>query len=828
MKKISNKIILIVLAGIISVIDLFFSGNGFIQFLLALSCTFLAFNLPSLSFRIKKIPYILLIAANIILLVFTFPHRVLLINMLFLSYLIWRITTPRLVRFRSLLSVTVLLAIISVYSAAYLDFSLPLFIVVFYPLYVLGSVVNNSNIIRTRKIWIFSLSNIILSGLLLLASLYISLGHSIIGSVLFLNTQKPGTTSAVYLPFIALFLIWFGASSNFFLTMVFSKFEKSSAAFDLTSYFKPVFNLFSFLAVVTISTFICEFSIRQDIKTTLIDITQPNIMFNIILLCSLYICLISILGKGISNVIIALLTIFLGVANYIKFTYFSEPFYPWDVYLIKNLIGICKEYLNIPVIIAVSIVVLAGIFLIIFFRKNVARYLKPKITVMLLPFGVIMLLLNVNVLEHNSLSTQIGIQRSWYIGELEMRTNGLFTQNFFYLEELDKYMNPKPDGYSEDTMLSIDNKYGSSTPAFSNSTDSKDVKPNIVMVMSESWWDLTKLNGIEFSKDIAENVHKYQKGELAPPALGGGTANTEFEALTGMSLYFMSPGVIAYNAYLRTETPSIASILKSNGYSTTAIHPNSGWFYNRDKVYDYFGFDKFLDVDSFYANDTKGPYVSDYALTDKILETLDQSSGPAFVFAVSMENHDPFNDKFPSFDLDVESDQLSQQEKEIVQGYAQGLYDADQSLGKLIDALSKSDRPTLVYFFGDHAPRLGTLDDYYRVYDRLGTKEAPAEAKGFDNLKYYTTPYVSWSNYKEMRTFDKIVSPSHIGYEVLKDAGVKFPNYFNILPQLEATYPIMHLQGMGMIDTESDLVKDYQLIQYDLLFGKKYLQGTIN
>jgi len=377
-------------------------------------------------------------------------------------------------------------------------------------------------------------------------------------------------------------------------------------------------------------------------------------------------------------------------------------------------------------------------------------------------------------------------------------------------------------------MLAINKKYENPpVQTVSASKTSSAEKPNIVVIMSESFWDITKLNGISFSKDIAKNVHLYQKGELAPPVIGGGTSNTEFEALTGLSMSFMSPGIIAYNAYLRTETPSIASVFNSNGYNTTAIHPNSGWFYNRDKVYDYFGFNKFWDVTNFdMETETKGPHISDDALANKILSTIDSSDKPSFVFAVSMENHDPFDNKYTKFDVTTRSDQLNTSQKEIVSGYAQGLYDADQSLGKLIDALSKSKKPTLLYFFGDHAPRLGSLDDYYKIYDKLGTKEKLEKEQGLGELKYYTTPLVTWSNYKEMRTFSSVISPAHIGYEILKDAGVKYPDYFNILPQLEATYPIMHLKNIDKVDSNNQLVKDYRLIQYDLLFGKKYLGIT--
>ena len=830
MERNINKLIVLILTGIISIVDIFNNGNGYLQLILAFCSSFIVFYMPHLPYKLKKLPFTLLLIANIIVLALTFNHRVLLINMLLLSYLIWGIITPKLLRFKSFLSITFILTFISVYAAAFAKFSIPLFIFVFYPVYVLGASLKDRNILKSKKIWLFALFNLAFSALLLAVFMYKSLGQSILGSISFLNFDNLGTVSAVYLPFIAIFLVWFTASCNLIFYMLTSKSENHTATFDLTLYMKAVYNFISFFAIAVIATFVCEFSIRQSLSATFVAVLRPNIIFNILFLCSIYLCLISIIGKGISNILIAILTIFLTVANYIKFTYFEEPFYPWDMYLIRDLISISKNYINAAMIIAASLTVIVAIILIVRFRRPIGKCLRPRVSIILIPFAAALLLLNVNVLLHSSLSTQIGIQKSWYIGRTEILSNGVFAQNYFYLNDLNKYLNPKPDGYSEKQLHAINKKYENQTGlTASTTTTNLNVKPNVIVIMSESYWDITKLSGITFSEDVTANVHKYQKGELATPAIGGGTCNSEFEALTGMSMYFMSPGIYPYNAYLRTVTPSIATVFKNNGYNTTAIHPNSGSFYNRNKVYKNFGFEEFLDVDSFdMETETKGPHISDDAMVNKILGTLNSSDDPNFIFAVSMENHDPFDDKYAEdeFDVTTQSDKLDASHKEIVSGYAQGIYDADRSLGKLIDELNKSDKPTLLYFYGDHAPRLGSLDDYYRIYDQLAKPNKQEQEQNIGDLKYYTTPYVSWSNYQEMRSFSKIMSPSHLSYEILKDSGVKYPSYFNILSQLEEKYPIMHLKGLNLVDANDELVKDYKLIQYDLLFGKKYLSDV--
>ncbi len=825
MKNIRNKLVFFFLVAVISAVDIFYNGNGFVQLALILLASTVVFCMPAIKFNINRLTFIILFGANLIVLTMSLTHRIYLLNMLILSYLLWSIITPKLQHFKLLFPITFLLSFISVYAVSLLDFSVPVFVIALYPVYVFGSLVNGKNIIKTKTIWAFAFLNLVISFLGLAVFLFKSLGRSIIDSVLLINIVKLGALTAVYLPFITLFALWFAISANMIFRMLISRFSKGSTAFDLSDFIRPVVSLISFFAVSGIATFICEFSIRQNLKETIKDVLDPNLLFNILVLCGIYLCLTALLGKGIPKIIIGIVTIFLTVANYIKFTYFDEPFYPWDLYLVRNLIGISREYLSIPIIIAVIAAIGVLVYLVIHFRKAIGRYLKPKLSLFLLPFAAVFFLLNSVILTNTPLSIQLGIQKSWYIGKDEIMANGMFAQNYFYLTELDKYLNPKPQGYNENTMAEINSKYGKTGESVAATSSVSKEKPNVIMIMSESFWDITKLNDLKFSKDIVENTHKYQKGQIAAPIIGGGTANSEFEALTGMSISSLSPGIIVYNAYLRTKTPSIASVLKDNGYSTTAIHPNYGWFYNRDKVYNYFGFDDFYDVDKFsLSSQCKGPYISDYALVDKIMDTLNSSDKPAFIFGVSMQNHDPYIDKYSSHDVTVESDKLDDKQKNIVGNFAQGIYDADQSLGKLIQELKKIKKPTLVYFFGDHAPRLGSLDDFYTVYDLLGTDDKSAQNQNLEKLKYYTTPFAAWSNYKEIDSFSEIVSPSHIAYKILQDAGVKYPNYFNILPELEKNFPVLHQQTISSVDNNNQLIKDYRLIQYDLLFGNKYLK----
>jgi phosphoglycerol transferase MdoB-like AlkP superfamily enzyme len=542
-------------------------------------------------------------------------------------------------------------------------------------------------------------------------------------------------------------------------------------------------------------------------------------MFSILLLSGLYLLLLALLGRGLSNILIITLAVILSIADFIKIRYFGEPFYPWDIFLVKEFFLIAKDYINAINVTALVIVVILIILAIFKNAGRIGRSLKPKLKIILIPFALMLILVSTFILNNKDLSAQINIHKTSSLETEDVLSNGVLVQNCFYLSNLNEYLDREPDKYSYSKMKQLDIKYRTS----GKSSSKPSVQPNIIMIMSESFWDVTQLKGITFNKDLTPNLRKYQKGELASPAIGGGTANVEFEALTGMSMFFLNPGAIPYNIYINSDTLSIASALKSNGYKTIAIHPNVPTMYNRNSVYKRLGFDTFMDVSYFnYKEQAKGRHVSDDALIDKILGELDKSTDPSFIFAVTMQNHDPYIDKYKKEDLEIKADgqNLTDKDQNILSNYGQGIYDADKSLGKLINSLSKNSKPTLVYYFGDHAPRIGSLQEYYNLYDQLGSSNKYSESLG--DLKYYMTPLATWSNYSEMRTFDKIISPAHLSYQVLNDAKAEHPNYFNILPQLEKKYPILHIQDAGKINKNDQLIKDYEMIQYDLLFGHSY------
>lgn len=821
--KNKSIILLFCMTFIACMIDIFSNAHIALRiagnFLISPFIFYLGFS----GYKLNRRKGILLFTANVLMLIFTARYKIYLFNILLLSYLVWSIITPPLAKYKHIVSITVVTAFIAVYACSLLSVNIPLFTIVFYPAFLLGCIARHTDFENTPTARLKMLINILVSAAAFGVLLFKVIGFQIMDSITFLEISKVGSKTAVYLPFIAISFIWLSLSLSLFLFTAFGRLrtntyakEKNNVPFHILK--TDMLRTLCFLFVIGLLELIGEYTLQGDLNLALRNVLDPHAMFNMLFLSSVYLTLIVLLGQGLSTFLLLMVALVLSMANFIKLKYFDEPFYPWDTYLIRNAISISKEYIDVKSILLCLLGIIISVLLIYALRTHLKNAFRPAPQLLMLPVVVCLTAANYMILNNTQHLSDLHMQKSWYIGKVEAFANGLYVQNYFYLADYKKYVYSKPQDYSYESMAALSQELESSKPVSGSITQ----KPNVIVIMSESYWDPTQLKGITFSQDITKNLRKLQKGVIASPAIGGGTANTEFEALTGLSMYFLNPGVVPYNVYLRRETPSIASVFKDNGYRTIAVHPNQGSFYNRDKVYKFFGFEDFIDIKGFdHQEDAKGPHVSDEKVIDKILDVMKTEDTPCFIFAVTMQNHDPYLDKYKNLEVIAQSDKLNEKEINIFSGYAQGIYDADRSLGKLIDALSKEETPTLVYFFGDHLPRLGSLQDLYDICNKLNPFENKIINK--DTLWVYQTPFAAWSNFMEIPPPTGPISPIQIANTILKDSHVSYPSYFTILERLQAELPVLHKESEATVDVNNPLVSDYWSIQYDLLFGDQYL-----
>src|SRR5690348_249464 len=271
---------------------------------------------------------------------------------------------------------------------------------------------------------------------------------------------------------------------------------------------------------------------------------------------------------------------------------------------------------------------------------------------------------------------------------------------------------PKVDKQAAEALL------GATEPAgrAAMSTGDPGVRPDIVIVQSESFFNPGRMVGYapyQFIPNFERLAAEGESGPLHVPTFGGGTIRTEFEVLTGLPLRYFPQVQFPYLQIEAKVIPGLARTLRSNGYTTVAIHDNNRSFWNRASALQRLGFDRFIAINDFPKNlPHDGHYVADSALTDEILRQLRDSGPPQMIFAISMEAHGPYDGNPGPINV-AERDAIpvpagvTGVAKAMLQTYLYHLRHADAQLGRLADVLSKRSRPTLLMFYGDHLPALG-------------------------------------------------------------------------------------------------------------------------
>lgn len=339
-----------------------------------------------------------------------------------------------------------------------------------------------------------------------------------------------------------------------------------------------------------------------------------------------------------------------------------------------------------------------------------------------------------------------------------------------------------------------------------------ETQPNVILILSESFFDVTRLPGVTFDGDPLETFHSLQQegvsGTFYTRSLGYGTCNIELEILTGMNtgllwgedLYNMDPQVFS-------RLPSVPSVLRDSGYSTRMVHMYDDSIYKRTPMFEAMGFEETYFQDDFAAIDPQagdeaylegqreGSFYSDAYLSQLLMDLYEdgKGEGPQFLYGISMENHAPYDKKkYDAQELTVafQSD-LKGQAQEMLQAVVQGTHDASEALGQLADYFRDQEEPTVIVFFGDHRPGVG-LTDGGTVYSKLGLCSSDYSRWSTQEMKeLYSTDYLIWSNdpdYLPGQPGDQVDRGSnYLGVDLLNLAGVEKPVYWKLLQNLSHT-----------------------------------------
>lgn len=482
----------------------------------------------------------------------------------------------------------------------------------------------------------------------------------------------------------------------------------------------------------------------------------------------------------------------LGCVNGFLLTSRVTPFTGPDLKLITDALRVLNKYLS-PVMVVVVLVAVACLLLsfVWMFRKGwkfqgKLRYWVniPLILVGILAFaGTTKLALDKRLLSN-------------YFGNIAYAYQDYGYPYCLAVTLFDTGIN-EPNGYSEELMDEIVESEGKI-----KKTKEKNLDVNILFLQLETFIDPTEINFLKFSEDPIPNFRKlmdeYSSGYYKVPAVGAGTANTEFESITGMSLRYFGAGEYPYKSILKEETcESAAYVLKNRGYGTHAIHNNEANFYGRRSVFSRLGFDTFTSEEYMpdISDTTPMGWVKDHILTDEIFKAMESTEGPDYVYTISVQGHGDYPTEPVLSNPTIKVTGAENQERNYAwEYYVNQLYEMDQFIKELTDRLEEFDERVVLVMYGDHLP---TMD---------------LKVEDMKNRYLFQTKYVMWSNFK-MKEKDKNLAAYQMVAEVFNRLGIHEGTVFNY-----------HQTRKGTRNYQLDL----QSLQYDILYGDRYVYNREN
>lgn len=491
-----------------------------------------------------------------------------------------------------------------------------------------------------------------------------------------------------------------------------------------------------------------------------------------------------------------------GVTNFIIRSSRKTPFNAPDFYNITEGINVIRRYFSVFQIILVIVLIVLAVGLVVFIAIKTPKY-KGKVNYILaglisaLAFGFIMLgnfIGNLTGLLPKNFGNIVHAYDTY--GFCYCFSNSVFNMG------IDKPKDYSPDKIDE-IIDNVDDKVDSD---LNDNTEIKgdEVHPNIIFIQLESFFDPTHVEGLEFSEDPVPTfrslVENYSSGYLSVPSFGAGTANTEFEIITGMNLDDFGPGEYPYKTVLRNNAcESICYYLEKYDYNTFALHNNEGDFYTRNTVFSRLGFDSFVSIEYFDRTELNPTgWVKDDCLIDEITGILDSTKGQDFIYGISVQGHGDYPEDTSDMNLTVK---VSGNDKTGnpagFEYYVNQIHEMDQFIADLIEELEARDEKTVLVMYGDHLPTFDFTDEM------------------LSNGDIYQTQYVIWDNCN-LKNKDRDIQAYQLSSVVMSRLGM-----------VGGAISKLHLTYMNMEDDETYL-NNLRLLEYDLLYGNCEAYDGIN
>ena len=485
------------------------------------------------------------------------------------------------------------------------------------------------------------------------------------------------------------------------------------------------------------------------------------------------------------RVLISILWLLLGIINGVILSNRVTPFTGPDLHLLTDGMAVLNKYLPAwGVVLALILLGLFALLLLILLIKapKYKRKVKFRYDLLLVVVGAALF----------AGATQLALEKrvlSNYFGNIAFAYEDYGYPYCLAVTIFDTGISC-PRDYSEQEITRIE-RTEDNLPA-----TNEDSKPNIIFVQLESFFDPTLVEYLNISEDPIPNFRKlmkeYTSGYYKVPSVGAGTANTDFESITGMSLHYFGPGEYPYKSILKETTcESAPYVLKNLGYSTHAVHNNEANFYGRRSIFPNLGFDTFTSAEYMSEEEDKNPlgWTKDEILTDEIIKCLDSTEESDYIYTISTQGHGAYPEEQLIDDPEITvSGAETEAQNNQWEYYCNEIHEMDNFVKELTDALADYPEDVILVMYGDHLPTMGlTVEDLKNKY-------------------LFQTQYVMWDNFG-LEKKDENLAAYQMAAEVMDRAGIH-----------EGTIFRYHQARRNTRNYQVDL----ETLQYDVLYGKKY------
>lgn len=519
-------------------------------------------------------------------------------------------------------------------------------------------------------------------------------------------------------------------------------------------------------------------------------LTPWPFLFNTYMIFSTFLLTYIVKRRVFFRIIISVFWLVIGCVNGYMLSVRVTPFNAQDLKVIDDALSMIDKYFNgVQGALLITLIIAVIAWLISMWRRGGQYqgkiYRIPAIIVCVIVFATM------------GKVTDIAVEKrvvSDYFGNIAFAYED-YGLPYCFMASLFNTGIDQSSNYTEGKINEI-----SQNGALTESSTTLKEMPNIITIQLESFFDVYEAEFFETTKDPIPTFHylmeNYSSGYVKVPSVGAGTANTEFEVLTGMSMRYFGPGEYPYKTYLKKEgnvVESAASALKTLGYGAHALHNNGGNFYSRADVFKNMGFDSYTSKEFMnILQYTENGWATDDVLVEHILNAMNSTEQQDFVFGISVEGHGDYPEEPVIENPLIEVTGIADEGiKNSWEYYVNHLYKTDEFIADLIAELENRGEPTVLVLYGDHLPTMGlTAEDLKSRY-------------------LFNTNYVIWDNIG-LEEQDETLATYQLMASVFEKLGIHSGTVFNYHQARRQT---------------TNYLADLELLQYDILYGDRYVYG---